>query len=211
MNNNILSKSFLWMFIGLLVTFVTGYAVCTNYEIMYAIFAKNGYIFLMIAELILVIFLSARIFKMKPTTAKIMFLLYSFVSGLTFSSIFFAFELSFIMYVFLIAAAVFGLFGFLGFTTKIDLSKIGTFLMMGLLGVVICSIVNIFIGGDAFSLIISIISLIVFLGITAFDVQKIKNLPIDNDNGAIYGALQLYLDFINIFLDLLRILSRNRD
>lgn len=211
MNNNILSKSFLWMFIGMLVTFVTGYLVCTNYNIMYAIFAKNGHIFLAIAEIIIVIFLSARIYKMNPTTAKITFILYSFVSGLTFSSIFVLYELSFIMYVFLIAAAIFGFFGFLGYTTKMDLTKMGTFLMMGLLGVIICSIVNIFIGGNTFSFIITLISLLVFLGITAYDVQKIKNLPSDNDNSAIYGALQLYLDFINIFLDLLRLFSKNRD
>jgi len=145
---------------------------------------------------------------MKPTTAKISFLLYSFVSGLTFSSIFIGFKLGSIMFVFLIAAIVFAIFGAVGYFTNLDLTKISTFLLMGLFAIIICVIINLFINNETFDLVITIISLLIFFGFTAYDVQKIKRNyanGMDNEVVAIYGAFELYLDFINIFLDLLRI------
>lgn len=210
MNSKILSKSFLWMFIGLLVTFVTGYVVYTNENILYAIFANGFYWFFIITELVLVIFLSTRIFKMQATTAKIVFLIYSFVSGLTFSSIFVLYQLSSILYVFLIAAALFGFFGFLGYTTGLDLTKFGTYLMMALFAVILCIIINMFLGSDTFNVILSIICILVFLGITAYDVQRLARINANTDNVAIYGALQLYLDFINIFLHLLSLTGKRK-
>lgn len=210
MNNKVLSTSFLWMAIGLLVTFATGFGVYNSERILYSIFSGGMYWLFVIAEFVLVLVLSARVFKMKETTAKIMFLLYSFVSGLTFSSIFVVYEISSIIYVFLIAAAIYALFGFIGYTTKIDLTKIGTYLMMALFGIVIASMVNIFWINDTFTLIISIIALIVFLGITAYDVQKISKMP-ELPNAGIYGALDLYLDFINIFIRLLQLFGNSRD
>jgi len=207
------SKVFLWMFIGLLLTFITGFYVSTNENILEFIFGGSGYIFIIIAELITVIFLTARIRKMGATTARISFLFYSFLTGLTFSTIFIIYELSSILIIFLVAAILFGAFALIGQFTKIDLTRFGTFLLMALLGIIICYIINIFLGSEKFDIIITSISLLIFLGYTAYDIQKIKYLEdeISEDNLAIYGALELYLDFINILLDLLRLFGKSRD
>ncbi len=212
--SKVMSKVFLWMFLGLVVTFGTGYYVSTQENMLYNIFSNNMYFFLIIAEFVLVIVLSARVRKMNPMTAKIMFLLYSFVTGLTFASIFVAFALESIMFVFLIAAILFGMFALFGHFTKLDLTKISTFLLMGLIGIIICIIVNYFIGSETFDIVISCISVVIFLGFTAYDIQKIKLLSYNfenEDNLAIIGALELYLDFINIFLDLLRLFGKSND
>ena len=209
----IYSKVFFWMFLGLLVTFITGIYVSTNENILIFLFQNNGFIFAIIAEFITVIFLTARIRKMSPTTARISFLLYSFLTGLTFSSIFLVYELSSIMLIFLVASLLFGVFALIGNYTSLDLTKLGTFLLMMLFGVIICVLINIFLDNSTFDIIISSISVIVFLGYTAYDMQKVKLLEdeMDEDNLAIYGALQLYLDFINILLDLLRLFGKSRD
>lgn len=212
MNNKLFSKIFMWMAIGLLVTFATGLFIANNPNMLANVFQGVGYIVFVIVELVLVIFLASRIFKMQPTTAKISFLLYSFVSGITFSSIFVYYDLSSIIYVFLFAAILFSVLAFVGYTTKYDLSKLGNICLIGLIVCIILSLINIFIGNNTFNLILTIISIIIFLGLTAYDMKKIKNL--DNlglpiDNLAIYGALELYLDFINIFLDLLQLFGKN--
>lgn len=212
--NKLLPKTFLWMFIGLIVTFVTGYVVSVNTRMLETIFEGAGFWIIIILEFALVIFFSARVHKMSPTTAKICFLLYSFVSGLTFSSVFVVFKISSVMYVFLIAALVFGIFGALGYTTKLDLSKIGTYLMMGLFAVIICALINMFIDSSTFDLIVSIIALVIFFGFTAYDIHKMKTLSdagVDNDVVAINGAFELYLDFINIFLHLIQIVGDAKD
>ena len=209
--SDILKKVFGWMFIGLLVTFVTGYVVSINPNMFYSMI--NSYLLLAIIEIVLVIILSARITKMNPLTARIMFILYSFVSGLTFSSIFVVYQMSSIMIVFLITALMFGMFSFVGYATKTDLTKIGTYLFIGLIAIIVSTIINIFIGNSMFEIIICSISILIFLGFTVYDIKKIKSLEsvIDEDNLAIYGALQLYLDFINIFIDLLRLFGNSRD
>ena len=209
----IYSKVYLWMFIGLLLTFITGIYVSTNENILRFIFGGSGYLFIIIAEIATVIFLTARIRKMSPTAARISFLLYSFLTGLTFSSIFIVYEISSILLIFLVAAILFGVFAVIGHFTKIDLTKFGTFLFMMLLGLLICFIINMFLGNETFDIILTSISLLIFLGYTAYDIQKVKMLEyeMDEDNLAIYGALQLYLDFINILLDLLRLFGKSRD
>lgn len=209
--SDILKKVFGWMFIGLLVTFVTGYVVSINPNMFYSMI--NSYFLLAIIEIVLVIILSARIAKMNPLTARIMFMLYSFVSGLTFSSIFVVYQIPSIMIVFLITSLIFGILSFIGYTTNVDLTKIGTYLFVGLIAIIIASIINIFVGNGTFEIIVCSISILIFLGFTAYDIQKIKALEnvIDDDNLAIYGALQLYLDFINIFIDLLRLFGGSRD
>ena len=209
--NDVLKKVFAWMGVGLVITFLTGYYVASNSQMLVGL--SNLFIFFIIAEFAVVIILSARITKLNPTTAKILFLLYSFLTGLTFSSIFIAYELTSVIYVFLITAVLFGILSFVGYTTKADLTKIGTYLFIGLLGMIISAIINLFIGGTMFGLILSCIGIVVFLGYTAYDVQKIKLLmdSMDEDNLAIYGALQLYLDFINLFLDLLRLFGKGKD
>lgn len=212
-NNKIFSKVFFWMFIGLAITFGVGYYVSLNETMLYNVFSKY-YIFLVIAELVVVIVLSARIRKMQPTTAKILFCLYSFLTGLTFSSVFVVYHLMSIMYIFGITSLIFLIFAAIGYFTKIDLTKIGIYLFMALLGVIICSIVNIFVGSETFDLTLTLICLIIFIIYIAYDIQVIKrNLyQIDQeDNLAIYGALQLYLDFINIFLRLLQLFGNNKD
>ena len=212
--NQLISKTFLWMFVGLIVTFLTGYIVSINENMLLSIFGGPLFWIIIILEFALVIFFSARVHKMKPMTARICFLLYSFVSGLTFSSIFVGFELSSVLYVFLIAAVVFAIFGAIGYFTNIDLNKISTYLLMALLAIIICSIVNLFIGNSTFDLIISIIALLVFFGFTAYDIQKVKilsNMGMDHEVVAINGAFELYLDFINIFLHLLSIIGDAKD
>lgn len=205
------SKVFLWMFLGLLVTFATGVYTSTNIDALSVIFIKGGYIALVIIELIVVIFLSARITKMSPTTAKICFLLYSFLNGLTFSSIFIVYKLSSIISVFGVASLLFLIFAAIGKYTKLDLTKISTFLFMGLIGIIILSIVSVFV--PTLNLVVAILSIIIFLGYVAYDMQMIERRSgmMNDDNLAIYCAFQLYIDFINIFLDLLRIFGDARD
>ncbi len=212
-NNKIFSKIFMWMFIGLAITFGVGAYVSMNENMLYNVFSKF-YVVLIVAELVVVIWLSARIRKMSPISAKIMFCLYSFLTGLTFSSIFVLYELTSIIYVFGITSLIFLIFALIGYYTNIDLTKFGIYLFMILLGIIICSLINIFVGSESFDLVLTIVCLIVFICYIAYDIQVIKrNLySIENeDNLAIYGALQLYLDFINIFLKLLRLFGKNND
>ena len=212
-DNKIFSKIFFWMFIGLAITFGIGYYVSLNGNMLYNVYSKY-YIYLVIAEIAVVIWLSARIRKMSPTTAKILFCLYSFLTGLTFSSIFVLYQITSIISIFGITALIFLIFALIGYFTKIDLTKLGVYLFMGLLGVIICSIINMFVKSGTFDLTLTIIALIIFIIYIAYDIQIIKrNLYTfeEQDNLAIFGALQLYLDFINIFLRLLQLFGRNRD
>lgn len=213
MENKIYSKVYLWLFIGLLVTFLTGIYTSTNVAALSAIFNNGFYWILVIVELGLAIFLSARIHKMSATTARISYLLYTFLTGLTLSSIFIVYKLDSIILVFGITAVLFLIFALIGKTTNLDLSKFGTYLLMMLLGIIICSIINIFLDNTMFDLVISCISIVIFLGYIAYDVQKIKKLDgfLTDDNLAVIGAFELYLDFINIFIDLLRIFGKTDD
>lgn len=213
MENKIYSKIYLWLFIGLLVTFLTGAYTATNEDALSVIFAKGYYWIFVLVELGLAIFLSARIQKMQPTTAKISYLLYTFFSGLTFASLFVVYKLESIILVFAITAVLFLLFALIGHFTKMDLSKIGTYLIMMLIGIILCTLVNLFLQNSTFDMVISGISVIVFLGFIAYDIQKIKRLNgfLAEDNLAVLGAFELYLDFINIFIDLLRLFGKADD
>ena len=213
MENKIYTKVFLWMFIGLLVTFLTGAYTSTNIDALEVIFSQGLYWVFAVAEIVLAIILSARIHKMQPTTAKILYLLYTFLTGLTLSSIFIVYKLQSIMLVFLVSSILFLVFALIGHFTKIDLSKIGIYLIMILFGIILCSIINIFLGNETFDIIISCISVVVFLGYIAYDIQKIKRIDgmLPEDNLAVIGAFELYLDFINLFLDLLRLFGKSDD
>ncbi len=213
MKNNLYSKMFMWMFVGLLITFLVGYYVSTNENMIYNIFATKFYWVIYIAEIVTVIVLSARILKMSKNGAIFGFLLYSFLSGLTFSSIFLTFKMSSIIFIFLITALVFLIFALIGYFTKIDLTKLGTILFMGLIGILIASIINIFVKSQTFDLILVIIGIIVFIGYIAYDINKVKRLEgqIDEDKLSIIGALELYLDFINLFIRLLQLFGKSRD
>ena len=191
--------------------FATGYFVSTSNIMLENIYNSYAYIIFVIVELGLVIFLSSRVMKMKPTTAKVCFLLYSFVSGLTFASIFIYYAVSSIIYIFLAAAITFAIMALIGYTTKLDLTKMGSYLLFALIAAIIVSLVNIFLNNSMIYLIVSIVCVLIFIGITAYDVQKIKNLEnsgLPVENLAIYGALDLYLDFINLFIHLLSIFGR---
>lgn len=213
MKNNLYSKMFMWMFVGLLITFLVGYYVSTNENMIYNIFATKFYWVIYIAEIVTVIVLSARILKMSKNGAIFGFLLYSFLSGLTFSSIFLTFKMSSIIFIFLITALVFLIFALIGYFTKINLTKLGTILFMGLIGILIASIINIFVQSQTFDLILVIVGIIVFIGYIAYDINKVKRLEgqIDEDKLSIIGALELYLDFINLFIRLLQLFGKSKD
>jgi len=214
MENKIYSKVFFWLFIGLFITFLTGTYVSTNEKLLSIIFSNNYYLIFSLIELGLAIFLSVRIHKMSSTTAKISYILYTLFSGLTFASIFVIYKLQSIILVFIVTAIVFLIFAAIGYFTKIDLTKLGIYLFMALLGIIICSVINIFIGSAGFNFGLTVACLIIFIIYIAYDIQIIKrNLYMieEEDNLAIYGALQLYLDFINIFLRLLQLFGRSRD
>lgn len=213
MENKIYSKVYLWLFIGLLVTFLTGAYTATNEDALAVIFNKGYYWIFVVLELGVAIFLSARIHKMQPTTAKISYLLYTFLSGLTFASLFVVYKLESIILVFAITAVLFLVFALIGQYTKMDLSKLGTYLIMMLIGIIICTIVNLFLQNSTFDIVISCISVIIFLGFIAYDIQKLKRLNglLTEDNLAIIVAFELYLDFINVFIDLLRLFGKSDD
>ncbi len=212
--NKVFSKIFLWMFLGLMLTFGVAYYISTKENIVYNLFSGYKYLIFWVIELVVVIVLSMRINKLSVMSARILFLLYSFLTGVTVSSIFIVYEIGSIIYVFLIASILFLIFGLIGFFTKLDITKLGTILLMALLGCLICVIINMFINSEMFDLTLTIIMVLVFLAYVAYDVQVIKrNLyAIENkDKLAIYGALQLYLDFINLFLNLLSLFGKERD
>lgn len=210
------TKVYLWMFIGLLLSSISAYFTFANPAMNTFVYSSFGLI--LIIELIVVITFSLLRRKVSPMGAKIMFIVYSIISGLTLSSIFIVYKLSSIMVVFLSAAIMFGLLALYGYFTNQDLTSFGKLLMFGLLAVIIMSIINIFVTSQSFDITISIISIIIFLGLTAWDMQNLKRIyyyyendSVALDKSAIYGALDLYLDFINIFLDLLRLFGKSRD
>ena len=205
-------KIFTWLAIGLLITFLTGYTLSLNEVALAKLLSGGSYIVLVILEVAVAIFLSVRITKMSKMTATICYLLYTFLTGLTFGGIFISFKLSSIIAIFLASAVVFGLAALIGYTTKKDMSKFGSFLIIALLGIIIMSIINIFLKINGIQFIISIIGVVIFIGYTMYDINRIKQLDFYNEeSGAIYGAFQLYLDFINIFIELLNLFGDTKD
>jgi len=214
MKNEFLSKVFMNLFTGLLVTFLTGYVISTN--INATIFFCTGAMpwILSIAEIIIAIVLPIRIHKLSNTTAKILYLLYAALTGLAFTAIFIYYQISSIIWIFLVTSLLFGIFALIGKTTKIDLSKFGIYLFMGLIAILILSIINIFVYNNTLDMITCSLGIIIFLFYVAYDMQKISRLNYYNlseDNMATIGAFTLYLDFINIFIKLLRLFGKNKD
>jgi hypothetical protein len=219
--NSFVRSVYNWMAVGLALTGFIAYAIANMPEIRNVIFG-SGIIFfgLIIAQLALVFIISSRINRMQAGTATLLFVVYSVLNGATLSSIFLAYAHSTITSTFFVCSATFVACSLYGWTTRRDLTSMGGFLTMGLIGIVIASLVNIFVQSSAISTIVSYIGVLVFVGLTAYDTQDIKNMamaqPADLDagavrKGAILGALKLYLDFINLFLMLLRIFGGNRD
>ncbi|MBC7765914.1 MAG: Bax inhibitor-1/YccA family protein [Hyphomonadaceae bacterium] len=212
------SKVFGWMFLGLLTTFLVSMFCISTVEIP-MFFAKNIPVFygLCIAEVIFVWFMASRILKMSVTAAKASFLAYSAVNGITLMFIFMVYELGSIVYVFGVCALFFGVMALYGYVTKTDLSGIGKILIFGVFALAGFWILSLFLNLSAFERIVSFIGIGIFLGLTAYDTQKIKayyyNFQGNPDmlaKASIFAALQLYLDFINLFLYLLRVMGRRR-
>ncbi len=210
-----------WMAVGLGLTGLVAYTVA-NSETMTSLIYGNPVLFygLIIGELVLVFFISARVNKISSSTATALFVLYAALNGITLSFIFLVFAKATIASTFFICAATFVASSIYGMATKRDLTSVGGFMIMGLFGIIIASVVNIFIKSSAMSMIISYIGVLVFVGLTAYDTQKLKTMAMTQPEGleagvirkgAIMGALSLYLDFINLFLMLLHILGGNRD
>ncbi|HUJ14434.1 MAG TPA: Bax inhibitor-1/YccA family protein [Thermoanaerobaculia bacterium] len=204
-----------WMFGGLLLTTLASLWV-VNSPSMKALVLGNPIVMfgLMFVELGIVLFLSFRITKMTAGAAASAFLVYSFLNGLTLSMIFFAYSGASIAQAFLVSAGMFGAMSVYGLVTKRDLTSWGSFFFMGLIGIILCSVVNIFIHSSGLSFVVSILGVFIFLGLTAWDNQKLKVMatvtgPLQ-ENFAVIGALALYLDFINLFLFLLRLFGNRR-
>lgn len=213
LENKIFSKVYGWMFIGLLVSFVTGYYISTNGNLLYSIFSTNMYWILFVIEIGVVIWLSAGIRKMSATTAKILFIIYSILTGLTLSILFIAFRLDSIIFVLGITSIMFAVMAIIGRFTKIDLTKLGSILFIGLIGIVIASIINIFILSQALDLTVTIAGIVIFTLYIAYDIQSIKRVAaqLEEDKAVIICAFELYLDFINLFIKLLRLLGKRKD
>lgn len=207
-----------WMTVGLVASGLTAWWTVES-GLYKVVFSGFNFLFLAIGELVLVGVLSARIDKFSSMTAKVLFIAYSVLNGLTLSSIFLAYTISSIQIVFFLTAGMFGGLAFFGTMTKMDLSKIGSICMMGLWGIVLAIIVNIFLKSGPLDWAISFIGIFIFTGLTMWDAQKIR-LMAENASGlgdrsvthrlAILGALALYLDFINLFLMLLNLFGRRR-
>jgi uncharacterized protein len=201
-----------YMAAALGLTGLVAYFVGTNAAMMQTLMA-NPVLFWVIAlaPIALVFFLSFRIAHMSFTTAQTVFWVYAALMGLSLASIFVVYRLDSIARVFFITAGTFAAMSIYGYTTKRDLTKMGSFLMMGLIGIIIASIVNIFLKSSGLGFAISILGVLIFVGLTAYDTQKIKEIYFEGDDStiagkkAIMGALALYLDFINLFLMLLRL------
>jgi FtsH-binding integral membrane protein len=197
-----------WMFGGLLITAAAALWVVFSPAMQALIFGTPLRWVLLIGELGLVFWLSLRITRMSAGAAASAFLVFSLLNGLTLSSIFFVYTAAHIYQAFFSAAAMFGAMSIYGLVTKRDLTSWGSFFFMGLIGLVICSLINIFLRSSALGFAISVIGVFVFLGLTAWDTQKLKayaTAPELRENLAVFGALALYLDFINLFLMLLRL------
>lgn len=218
--NTFIRSVYNWMAMGLALTGFVAYYVANTPSIQQVIFG-NRIIFygLIIGELALVFFLSARVQKIQASTATALFVLYAALNGATFSVIFLIYTAASITSTFFICAATFVAFSVYGMTTKRDLTSVGGFMTMGLIGIIIASVVNMFVRSSAMSMLISYIGVLVFVGLTAYDTQKLKTMALTQPadvgsgvvrKGAIMGALTLYLDFINLFLMLLRILGNRR-
>ncbi len=218
--NAFILNVFNWMSIGLAITGLVAYWVASS-ETMLQIIFGNRIMFsgLIIAELGFVFYLSTRIQKMQSTTATTLFLIYAALNGATLASVFLLYTRTSIVSTFFICAATFGVCSVYGIITKRDLTSVGNFMFMGLIGIIIASLVNVFVRSSGIAMIINYAGVLIFIGLTAYDMQKIKHMALSQPasldggvlrKGAIMGALSLYLDFINMFLFLLRILG-NKD
>lgn len=212
----LMRKVYVWMTLALVITGMTAYGVASSPGILQMMFSNTAVFWvLVIAEIALVVGVSAAINRLSLATATLMFIIYSIINGALLSPIFLVYTASSISTVFFITAGTFASMAVVGYTTKTDLSSMGKFLLMALIGMIIATIVNVFIKSEGMTLILSYIGVLVFVGLTAYDSQKIKQMLLQAPDAseasqklALLGALSLYLDFINLFIYLLRIFGK---
>jgi FtsH-binding integral membrane protein len=214
--SEVVNKSFLFMGLALLLTALSA-IITANTDFVYDIilggrFAIYGILF---AEFAIVIGATHAMKKNMLALSAVLFTLYSIINGVTLSIIFFVYTQQSIMYVFIVTTIVFLIMAVIGLVTKVDLTKLGGFLLMGLVGLIVASISNLFFRNDTMDFLLTIIGIGIFMGLTAYDMQKIKRMQYENPEYstnvlALYGAMSIYLDFINLFLRLLRLLGRKR-
>jgi FtsH-binding integral membrane protein len=216
----LMQKVYIWMTLAMVITGLAAYGVSQNEQLFMAIFSNRVLFFgLVIAELGLVIGLTAALRRISALVATLLFLAYSVLNGVTLASIFWVFSIPSITTAFLVSAGTFAVTAAVGYFTKRDLTSLGGILLMALIGLIIATVVNIFLKSVMMDYIVSGIGVLVFVGLTAYDSQKIKHMMLEygtevNDMTqklAIIGALTLYLDFVNLFLYLLRFLGNRRD
>lgn len=216
---SLLTRVFTWMAIALSITGITAYFVYTQPQIHTYLFEKPGIIIgLMVLQLIIVIMFSLLIYRVSYATALALFLSYSFLTGLTFSSLFLVYTMESLAITFFITAAMFGVMALYGAFTRADLSSLGSLLTMALVGIIIAMLANFFFQSSTLNYIVSFIAIIVFAGLTAYDVQRIQQISnvlqheqVPLQKIALLGALTLYLDFINLFLSLLQFTGRRKE
>lgn len=217
--STLMRNVYLWMTLALVITALTA-MICAKSAAFMSLLISSKLFFwgIMIAELALVMIFSARLMKMSFQTATLVFIAYSVLNGLVFSTIFCAFSIGSIATTFFVTAGTFGAMALVGSFTKKDLSGIGKFALMALIGLIIAGIVNIFLKNAMFDFIVSAIGVLIFSALTAYDSQKIKQMLYQQgeiNEGtqklALFGSLSLYLDFINLFLYLLRFFGGSRD
>jgi FtsH-binding integral membrane protein len=208
---SLFTQVYLWMGLGLLVTAIVSLVTASNEAALQGLMGDNFYL-LFIVELVLVVAISAGLKRMPVSLAIAMFIVYAAVNGFTLAVVFLVFDLGMIVAAFLSVAAVFGAMAAMAHTTQLDLARYSTYFLMGLIGLLVALVVNLFLASGTVSFVISLFGVVLFAGLTAYDVQKIKQLAADpqfqgnSDQSrrlSIYGALILYLDFINLFLHLL--------
>lgn len=214
----LMRKVYVWMTLALVVTALSAYYVATTPAALYAIFSSKFMFFgLLIAEIVVVMAMTALINRMSFMVAALMMAAYSVLNGVTMSFIFVVYEMASIATTFFVTAGTFAAMAIVGYTTKKDLTKMGGILLMALIGLIIASVVNCFLQSETMSYVVSGIGVLVFTGLTAFDSQKIKEMLVQCDTVndgtqklALLGSLTLYLDFVNLFLYLLRFMGNRK-
>lgn len=205
-----------YMLVGLSITGVAAFITASTPSLLYAIHGTPLRWVVMLAPIGFVLFFSARINSMAATTAKVLFWTFSLIMGLSLAYIFVAYTGESVARVFFITAGTFGAMSLYGYTTQRDLTAFGSFLIMGLIGILIASVVNIFLGSSVMEFAISVLGVLIFTGLTAYDTQRIKSMYLEGMHSdlqtkqAVMGALSLYLDFINLFIMLLRLFGDRR-
>ena len=212
--NSLLTKVFFRMFLGLLATAIA--AAYTYYSgLLEDFIVRGGYVFCIIAELVVALVFSFGFRKLSAGAVTALFYAYSILTGLTFSAIFIVFELESIAYAFLGTAAVFGVMAYIGKNTKTDLTSLGTILTVSLIVAIVVSLINLFVGNSMIDIVLDWVIIAIFMGFTVYDINKIvalQNEGITSDEKLyVYGAMQLYLDFINLFIRILSIFGKRRN